>query len=303
MLVPSMVPSQPMKISDGANQLREFLDAHGLSSRDIASRLSPRTEYQAVVRWYNGRRHPSGDYKKQLANLTGIPELAWLSEDERRVADAKARWMAIHPEQAATRENRIAPVHRGGGRPRGSVSRKKPGPKPRKKSAVATSKASRKNRKNRATVQTKPNVHTNHGRENSSNKSRVARDKSGNSPSSPPAKTEQPKASKANGQNSQKPTAALVIQAPPKRKSHSQCTSDDPMERVRKTRPDKYELVDKAGVVLAVYSNVVDAKCDLDLRDPHVTATAVQCRDCMTIMAQRSKPVEESTEFLSRSGI
>lgn len=302
-----------MKLSDGANQLREFLDSHGLSSRDIAKRLRPRTQYQAVVRWYNGKRYPSGDYRKQLTILTGIEENAWLAEDERRVADAKARWIAAHPENAAIRSDRPAPVYLPGRHPRGSVTVRKPGPKLGKKRVAAPSKASKKSPKNRPPLQAKTNGHSNHKRENSSGKSKVARDKGSDPASPPPARLKQPEVPKTNGSNHKEPAKVALAKAEPKptpapvlkRKSHSHCSSDDPMERIRngRTRPDKYELVDKAGAILEVYSNVVDAKTNLDLRDPHVTATAVRCRDCLTIMAQRSKPAQESTEFLARSGI
>jgi len=73
--------------------LRAFLRAHGLSCAAIAERLDPPVEYQTVFRWAKGTRRPSRVYHSQLLTLAGVPEDAWLTDEEA----AGDQWLRSHP--------------------------------------------------------------------------------------------------------------------------------------------------------------------------------------------------------------
>lgn len=83
--------------------LLRFSKKHCLSSDDIAVRLVPRPESQAVSRWWNGTRRPSMSYRIQLEQIAGIPVSAWRTEGERREAEIRAKWIESHPTSFRTK--------------------------------------------------------------------------------------------------------------------------------------------------------------------------------------------------------
>lgn len=99
-------------------------------------------------------------------------------------------------------------------------------------------------------------------------------------------------------------TKPTVIAKPtgPTRKSHAECSSDDPMTRMqmRKDGAIQFELVDATGLVLACYQDVVSARNALDSRI-HPTSHAARCKFCWTEVSVYTPPRPEITERLART--
>ncbi len=109
-------------------------------------------------------------------------------------------------------------------------------------------------------------------------------------------------AHKASARLAAKPVTPAAETAKPLRKSHAECSPDDPMARLQLARSGgiQFELVDEQGVVLECYTNVVDARNALDSR-VHPTSYAARCKFCWTEVSVYTPPNPEVTERLVRA--